>query len=256
MKRLVAAAAVMALAGACAQAPKPDGEARAALQRDALARAQIHTELAAAYYGTGQYSVSLEELDKALSADPRYVPALNQLGLVYMAIGKERDAQAQFEKALRLDPDDSSVNNNYGMLLCRRGRDQEAMRYFNKALQNPLYQSPEVAYVNAGLCARRKGDDLRAEEFMRKARAIAPDQPQALYALAEIAFDKGDMQEARRLITRHLQVAVPGPESLWLAARVERRLGDDNALATYGAQLNRRFPNAPQTRLYNEGNFQ
>jgi len=255
MRRFAAAAAVV-LASACAQPPKANTDTREALQRDALARAQIHTELGAAYYGTGQYAVSLEELNKALSAEPRYVPALNQLGLVYMAIGKDRDAQAQFDKALRLDPDDSSVNNNYGMLLCRRGRDQEAMRYFNKALQNPLYQSPEVAYVNAGLCARSKGDNLRAEEFLRKARAIAPDQPQALYALAEIAFGKGDVQEARSLITRHLQVTTPGPESLWLAARIEKKLGDANALASYGAQLNRRFPNAPQTRLYNEGIFQ
>ena len=130
------------------------------------------------------------------------------------------------------------------------------MRYFNKALQNPLYQSPEVAYVNAGLCARTKGDNLRAEEFMRKARGIAPDQPQALYVLADIAFSRGDIREARDLITRHVQVTNAGPESLWLAARIENRMGDKNALASYGAQLNRRFPNAPQTKLYNEGSFQ
>ncbi len=240
----------------CAQSPKSEPDTREVLQRDALARAQIHTELGAAYYGTGQYSVSLQELDKALSADPKHVPALNQLGLVYMALGKDREAQAQFEKALRLDPDDSSVNNNYGMLLCRRGRDQEAMRYFDIALRNPLYRSPEVAYVNAGLCARTKGDDVRAEDFLRKARAIAPDQPQALYVLADIAFSKGDVREARGLITRHLQVTSPGPESLWLAARIENRLGDTNALASYGAQLNRRFPNSPQARLYNQGSFQ
>lgn len=255
MTRL-AIAAVLGLIVGCAQSPKAEPDARAALQRDALARAQIHTELAAAYYGSGQYAVSLEELEKALSADPRYVPALNQLGLVYMALGKQRDAQIQFEKALRLDPNDSTVNNNYGLLLCRRGREQEAMRYFSKALQNPLYQSPEVAYVNAGLCARTKGDSPQAEEFMRKARQLAPDQPQALYVLAEIAFGKGELQEARGLITRHLQVTSPAPESLWLAARIENRLGDSNALASYGAQLNRRFPNSPQTRLYNEGSFQ
>jgi type IV pilus assembly protein PilF len=254
MTRFALAAALGLMVG-CAQAPKSQPDTRAT-QREAQARAQIHTELGAAYYGTGQYAVSLEELDKALAADPRYVPALNQLGLVYMALGKERDAQMQFEKALRLDPNDSAVNNNYGMLLCRRGRDQEAIQYFNKALQNPLYRSPEVAYVNAGLCARTKGDNLRAEEFMRKARQLAPDQPQALYVLAEIAFGKGQVQEARSLITRHLQVTSPAPESLWLAARIENRLGDANALASYGAQLNRRFPNAPQTRLYNEGSFQ
>jgi type IV pilus assembly protein PilF len=254
MKRWVALAVMVALV-ACARGPgKPPPEETP--RRDARERAKIHAELGAAYYGSGQYAVSLEELKTALEADPNYVPALNQLGLVYLALGKEDDAQAQFEKANRLDPNDSSVNNNYGMLLCRRGRDRDAMRYFNKALQNPLYQTPEVAYVNAGLCARTKGDNTKAEEFMRKARALAPDQPQALFVLADITFGRGNAREARTLITRHLQVANPGPESLWLAARIENQLGDKNALASYGAQLNRRFPNAPQTRLFNEGTFQ
>jgi type IV pilus assembly protein PilF len=241
-----------ALAG-CVQPGNPD---RKTTQRDALHRAQIHTELGAAYYQTEQYAVSLEELNKALAADPDYIPALNQLGVVYMALGKDKEAQNQFEKALRLDPRDSSVNNNYGMLLCRRGKESEAMRYFNKALENPLYQTPEVAYVNAGLCAWNKGDKPRAEDFMRKARALAPDQPQALFVLADISFYNGNPREARSLITRHLQVTNPGPDSLWLAARIEKRLGDATALASYGAQLNRRFPNAPQTRLFNEGQFQ
>lgn len=251
MKHVVMAS-VLAWLVACAQ---PDVNRQAA-QRDAFQRAQIHTELGTAYYQAGQHAVSLEELSKALKADPDFVPALNQLGVVYMALGKEKEAQAQFEKALRLDPRDSSVNNNYGMLLCRRGREQDGMRYFNKALENPLYQTPEVAYINAGLCAWNKGDKPRAEEFMRKARALAPDQPQALYVLADINFQKGNAQEARGLITRHLQLTTPGPDSLWLAARIEKHLGDSTALASYGAQLNRRFPNAPQTRLFNEGQFQ
>jgi type IV pilus assembly protein PilF len=251
MKHVVMAA-VLACLAACAQ---PDANQQGG-QRDAAQRAQIHTELGTAYYQAAQYAVSLEELNKALEADPNFVPALNQLGVVYMALGKEKEAQSQFEKALRLAPRDSSVNNNYGMLLCRRGREQEAMRYFNKALENPLYQTPEVAYINAGLCAWNKGDKPRAEEFMRKARALAPDQPQALYVLADINFEKGNAREARGLITRHLQLSTPGPDSLWLAARIEKQLGDNTALASYGAQLNRRFPNAPQTRLFNEGQFQ
>lgn len=252
MRAWLVSLAVALLAG-CAHSGTPD---RQATQRDALHRAQIHTELGTAYYQAGQHAVALEELDKALDADANYVPALNQRGLVYMALGKEKEAQSQFEKALRLNPKDSSVNNNYGMLLCRRGREQDAMRYFNRALENPLYQTPEVAYVNAGLCAWNKGDMPKAEDFMRKARALSPDQPQALFVLADINFGKGNAREARSLITRHLQLSNPGPDSLWLAARIEKRLGDETALASYGAQLNRRFPNSTQTRLFNEGQFQ
>ncbi|MEX0959746.1 MAG: type IV pilus biogenesis/stability protein PilW [Burkholderiales bacterium] len=245
--------ALIPVLAACAQSGSSTGQQPA---EDAQSRAQIHTELGAAYYGAGQYAVAIEELEIALSADPDYVPAINQLGLVHLTLGQDGKAQQRFERALRLAPDDPSVNNNYGMFLCERGRERDAMRYFAKALENPLYRTPEVAYVNAGLCARSKGDEVRAEEFLRKALSAAPDQPQALFNLAEISYRKADIVAARAFVTRFHQVSVPSAESLWLAARIENMLGNRNALASYGAQLNRRFPEAPQTRAFNEGNFQ
>lgn len=252
--RIAGLVATVFLIGACAHAPEKDS-ARARDRQDALNRARVHTELGAAYYGTGQYKVALEELQIALQADPGYVPAINQFGLVHLALGQDKQAQTYLERALKLDPDDPSVNNNYGMFLCQRGRDEEAMRYFTNALRNPLYQTPEVAYVNAGVCAKSRRETIRAEGFFRKALALSADQPQALFHLAEIAYEKDDFVAARAFITRHLQVAIPRADALWLAARVESRIGDKNALATYGAQLNRRFPDAPQTRAFNQGDF-
>jgi type IV pilus assembly protein PilF len=251
IRNLFLAAALAALV-ACAQ-PEP---AQQPQREDALRRAQIHTELGAAYFEVGQYAIAIEELEDALSAMPNYAPALNQLALVHMALGQDGRAQQRFERALRLSPDDPSLNNNYGMFLCQRGRERDAMRHFMRAIENPLYATPEVAFINAGLCARNKGDDVRAEQFLRRALAIAPDQPQALYNLGDIAFQKGDTVAARAFVTRFLQVSVPTADSLWLAARIENKLGDRNALASYGAQLNRRFPDAPQTRAFNEGQFQ
>ena len=81
-------------------------------------RARVHTELAAAYYGSGQYEFALEEVQTALEADDDYLPAVNQLGLIHLALGQTEDAKRELRRALRLDPDDPSVNNNYGMLLC------------------------------------------------------------------------------------------------------------------------------------------
>jgi type IV pilus assembly protein PilF len=51
--------------------------------------------------------------------------------------------------------------------------------------------------------------------------------------------------------------ATPAPDaaSLWLAARIEHALGDRAAVASYGAQLRARFPEARETSLFNEGRF-
>ena len=254
MNRVLAILLSSVLLGACAQTP--ESKETGAEESTALNRARVHTELATAYYGAGQYNIALEEVGIALSADSNYLPAVNQLGLIHLALGQTEAAQRELKRAIRINPDDPSVNNNYGMLLCTMGKPDEAMRYFDKALSDPLYRTPEFAYVNAGLCLKREGQYVQAEQFLRRALALAPSQPQALYQMADLEFRKGELESARIFITRHLQVVVSGPDALWLAARIEQKLGNYVALESYGAQLNRRFPDSAQANAFNRGLFQ
>lgn len=238
---------------ACVQTPVNDGDVDVHTTRN---RARAHTDLSTAYYGAGQYEVALEEVRIALEADDEYLPAVNQLGLIYIALGQTEQAKEQLHRAIKLDPNDPSVNNNYGMLLCSLGDEAEAMRYFEKALNDPLYRTPEFAYVNAGICVKNMGDYARANQFLSRALALSPDQPLALYHMADLAYRSGDYRNARRRITRYLQVVVvPGLDALWLAARIENQMGGTVALAAYGAQLNRRFPDSAQARAFNGGRF-
>jgi type IV pilus assembly protein PilF len=243
---------LLALAG-CSQPQRQDDPS--APRIDATDRARIHTELGTAYYGNNQMSVALEELKEALAADPKYVPAHYQMGLVYMSLNEDELAQKSFERALKLDPADSNANNNYGLFLCQRKKDKGAFRYFETALKNPLYTTPENAYANGGMCALLHGDDVKAEEWLRKALALQPNQPQALYYLAELMFRKGDYRNSRVLLTRHMRLVQASAEALWLGARIEGHLGDKTALASYGTQLNNRYPNAAQTKAFNEGKY-
>jgi type IV pilus assembly protein PilF len=253
MSRLAAILLVAILFGCTTTQKKSEtGEPRNAAEN----RARIHTELGAAYYGNGQMPVAIQELKEAVSADPNYGPAHGQLGLVYMSLKEDALAQQSFERALRIDPADSATNNNYGMFLCQRKREKEAMKYFAAALKNPLYAAPENAYTNAGVCSRLQGDDVKAEEWFRKALALQPDQPLALYHMADIAYKRSELASARSLLNRHMKVTTPSPDALWLGARIEKRLGNRTALASYGAQLNNRFPAAAQTKAYNEGRFE
>ena len=242
------------LLGACAKpvTKSETGEPRNAAEN----RARIHTELGVAYYGAGQMPVAVQELKEAISADPGYAPAHAQLALVYVTLKEDAAAQQSFEQALKIDPTDSSLNNNYGLFLCQRKREKDAMKYFATALKNPLYARPENAYANAGVCAHLQGDDVKAEELLRKALALQPNQAQALYQLADINFRRNELKTAEALLNRHMQVATPSVDALWLGVRIEQRLGNRTALASYGAQLNNRYPNAAQTRAYNEGRFQ
>ncbi len=195
--------------------------------------------------------MALEELNIAVAADKTYAPAFNALGLVHMDLKEDDQAEKYFRQAIKIDPSNSETKNNYGMFLCQRGRQKEGIRQLLDALKNPLYATPDVAYKNAGLCARKAGDTKSAEEYFLKALKLNPNQPQALYNLAEINYQRDDYAAAKQYMSRYFTVTEnAGPEALWLAARIERKIGDRTALANYGLQLRRRYPSAPETKAF------
>jgi type IV pilus assembly protein PilF len=218
-------------------------------------RARIHTELGSAYFERGSMGVALEELHTAIAADPNYASAYNVLGLVHMELHENAVAEQHFEHALRLSPNDPDINNNYGWFLCQTGREQQSIAYFLAALKNPLYNTPARSYVNAGLCSL-KNNEADAINYFERALRSAPDNLQALLNLASVRYKRGQLEAARGLIGRFNKLVEPTAESLWLALRIERKLGDrpsENALA---AQLRRRFSGSQEYRDLIQGKFE
>jgi type IV pilus assembly protein PilF len=251
--RTIVGISLVALVTACAQQPvAPPIAPQAPMtqqQADARTRAELHTQLGAGYYELRNFAVALEELNEALRADPNHGPAYNMLGLVYMELREDAAAEQNFVHALKINALDSDANNNYGWFLCQRKRYAEGIKYFMSAVKNPLYQNPDKSFVNAGMCARAAGDDAGAEQYFQRALSVQPAQPQALYQLADLAFHRGDAAAAKSYLTRLSQMGSTfGAEALWLALRVERRLGDREAEASYGLQLRRNFPNSRETQ--------
>ncbi|MDH4191506.1 MAG: type IV pilus biogenesis/stability protein PilW [Betaproteobacteria bacterium] len=188
-------------------------------------RAKAHTELAAMYYGVGNLGVALEELRIATRADPDFPQAYGMLGLVYMDLRETRLADESFGRALKLAPADADINHNYGWFLCQNGRTPESIKYFLRAVRNPLYPTPWRSYSAAGVCSVRNGNTKDAEEFFGRALKLEPNDLQSLIQLSEIRYRQGALEEARRLITRYNRLVEPTAGSLWLALRIERRLG-------------------------------
>jgi len=219
-------------------------------------RARVHTELAAGYYELRNMAVALDEVNQALKSEPNYAPAYNVAGLIYAELKEDRLAQENFQRALRIDPLDPDANNNYGRFLCERRQESEAIKYFLTALRNPLYQAPERSYVNAGVCSRRQGQVAAAEDYFMKALQVRPTQPQALYQLSDMAYQRGNYTQAKNYLVRLEKLANPSAETLWLALRIERKLGDGNAEASYAQQLRRQFPESKEARALLAGVYE
>ena len=127
---------------------------------------------------------------EALRSDANYGPAHNVAGLIYAAAQGGPARRGELPARAADQPFDSDANHNYGQFLCQRKREEEGIGYFLAAVKNPLYQTPERSYMNAGVCARRRGDMAAAENYFQLALKTRPGQPQALYQLAEISFTR------------------------------------------------------------------
>ncbi|MGA7985405.1 MAG: type IV pilus biogenesis/stability protein PilW [Burkholderiales bacterium] len=255
------AGALLALAAGCATPPPEsssgvDTGVIVGEVGDPRNRARIHTELAAAYYSRGSMAVALEELRTAVAADPTYPSAYSMFGLVYMQLRETKLAQQNFEHGLALSPNDPDINHNYGWFLCQNGRETESIRYFLHAIANPLYPTPWRSYTAAGVCSMRDGKPKDAEQFFQRALRLQPNEPMALLQMGEIRYREGNMSEARNYVSRFNAVVEPTAESLWLALRVERRLGQRLAEAKLASQLRHRFPGSRESQALQRGDYE
>lgn len=214
--------------------------------------AKIHTELAGLYFERGQMGIALSEIELALKAEAGYAPAYNVRGLIHMELREEKEAEEDFQQSLRLDKTDSETHNNYGWFLCQHQREKESIAHFLAAVKNPLYSTPERAYLNAGLCSQKAGSNKDAADFLQRALRIRSDLLPALQAMAEIRFADGDYAAARQYLAAQGSENLTAPQ-LWLAVRIERRLGDGNAEGRYASQLRQRYPDSRETQLLMHG---
>jgi len=255
---LFAASTALALLAGCGTAPVQDDSSvpvASAERTDNERRARIRLELAVGYYAQGQMQVALEELRLAVQADPRLADAYSMRGLIYMEMGENRLAEDSFQQALKLQPNTPDYNNNYGWFLCQTGREKQSIAYFENALRNRSYQSPGKAYYNAGVCSLKLNETEAAHAYFLKAYQIDPGSAATGQNLARLYYLRGDYDRARFYIGRILKDDVMTAEVLWLAIRIERKLGDRAAEASLATQLRRRHPASPEFTAYQRGAF-
>ena len=258
MRRHLLCAALVLLAGCVSSPETPPSVDTGTIIGEAAEprnRAKVHTELAALYYSRGNMGVALEELRLATAADSSYATAHGMFGLVYAELRENSLAESSFERALELAPADPDINHNYGLFLCQTGREDKSIRFFMQAIRNPLYQSPWRSYSAAGLCAMRRDNLKDAETYFDRALRQNADDPVSLLQLAQIRYRQRKYEDARRLVLRFNRVVDPTAESLWLAVRIERKLGERAAEAGLANQLRRRFPTSREYQAMQRGEY-
>ena len=225
-------------------------------ETDASKRARLRMELAAGYFGRGQMTTALDQVKLALQADPTLGEAYNLRGLIYANLGDESLAEESFRRALQINGRDTDTLQNYGYYLCQKKRYAEATTMFDQALAVPQYRQPSRTLLTKGVCQAFAGQLAESEETLLRAYQLDASNPSTAVNLSEVLFRRGDFERARFYIRRVNAVpTLVGAQTLWLAARIEHRLGNPGGAREFGQQLRQRFPDSREAASFSRGSF-
>jgi type IV pilus assembly protein PilF len=252
------AAMAAALWGCAAPQPEPQQRDRvtASDQTDADRRARVRMELASGYYSRGQLETALDEVKLALTVRPDLPEAFNLRGLIYESLGDDRMAEESYKRALQLRPGDPDTMHNYGWFLCQRKRISESFPWFQQAIATPKYPGLSRSLMTQGICQARSGALGDAERSLARAYELDPGNPVTAVNLADVLYRRGELERARFYIGRVNGVQeYSNAQTLWLAARIENKLGNVRGARDFGRQLRARFPQAPETQAFERGRY-
>ena len=262
---LAAAGLLVGLAGCVTTggpAPRPyhstgDDDIKTASDQTTADRlSNTRMELAVAYLGRNQPTDALDQVKQALQAKPNNPAAYGLRGLIYASLGDNEKADESFQRALQLAPHDGDLMHNYGWYMCQQRRWADANAEFSQAIAEPSYRQVPRTMLVQGICQLRADKPQEAEKTLARAYELDPANPTIAVNLAEVLYRNGQYERARFYIRRvNGKQELANAQTLWLAARIEHRLGQQEQVNGLGAQLHNRFPEAPETVLFEKGKF-
>jgi type IV pilus assembly protein PilF len=210
--------------------------------------AEINLELGIDHLRKGNLQQAKDKIDRALEQNPRYGRAHLVAGMLYNRLNDQSKAESHYERAVALEPKNPEFKNNYAVYLCQQKKYERGRKIALEAAADPLYKTPEVAFLNAGNCALNGGNMKVAEDDLRRALAAQPKFSEALFQMAELEYRQTEYMSARAFLERYLEVGRTSPATLWLGVRIERGLGNGAQAQHYAQRLKSEYPSSAQTK--------
>jgi len=199
---------------------------------------------------------ALDQVKLAIQADPNSSEAYSLRGLIYANLGDRALAEDSFRRALQLNPQDADGLHNFGWYLCQQKRYDEADGFFRRALAVPQYRGAPRTLLAEGVCLAAAGRLDGAEQVLGRSFELDPGNPTTAFNLSEVLYRRGEFERARFYIRRvNAMPDVSNAQTLWLAARIENRLGNRQGVQDLGTQLRNRFPDSREADAFRRGTF-
>ncbi len=226
----------------------------------------------------------IQEFPQSFSCHNSLAGALSAQGNLQGAALELKRAIGEIERARRENPERAELSFELGMLYAQEGRIADAIPLVAQAAQRPHVSGALAAQIDVTLAGLygNEGDLAGAEQALKNALRLDPENHDALYALGKMHAQMGRNQEAVSELAQALeltpnpvaidyvalaelyeQVGEPaqrdemlrrarslpdGDEALGLAdARIKARQGDLKGAGDLLRDLVRRYPRDPRT---------
>lgn len=139
-------------------------------------------------------SRALPLIKRALQLDPDSAELAFTLGKIHLAENRIDLAFHWLETAVRLDPHLTEAHRVIAFETLRQGAPEKALGLIERGIAtNPA--SPALLHFRA-LCLKDRGDLTAAENDLRRALELAPQNPEFLQALADLLWEDHRPEEA------------------------------------------------------------
>ncbi len=149
-----------------------------------------------AYECLHEWSLAVEQFQKALRQDSKDPDILNALGSSLLEIGQSKEALPFLKRAFDLLPEDPEVANNLGRISLECGLVNEAIGAFERAVRLSPGSAHFLANLGNGYLLARRIDD--ALEMLQKAVRCRPNFAPAHESLAHLYLQNGDESQAKK----------------------------------------------------------
>ncbi len=131
--------------------------------------AKVHFRVGTSHLEKGNYPDALRDLLQAEALSPKDPLIQNNLGLAYFMRERYELSENHLRNAVSLDPQFTDARNNLARVLIERGNHKEARQNLDRVLADLTYPQPGKAYVNYGLSYFREQKYSDAKDAFLKA---------------------------------------------------------------------------------------
>ena len=217
--------------------------------RDDMAATRV--SLGLGYLKMGNMPQAKQNLEKAKNFSPNMVQVYTAFAHYYETVGEYELTVDSYETALSIESDDADTLNNYGVYLCRQGEVAAAETQFLKAINVPTYLLVGKSYENLATCFLQIDNFDKAEMYLNKAIMHNTGSASTLYQLIRLHYAKGDYKLAKLYIQRFEKASRRfTPQFLALAYKTIKKLEQRRIAKNYGTMLVKMYPQSWEAQQY------